>query len=178
MIKSYDDYCEYMRTAFAPLQPLEILEFCIWCIDRYLPAFGEVIFDGLDSNDRTALASLLDELREAFSNGHLLTATRSQDLQAVLLSFGPHDDVARIEVEPEATDYLGAIWNTLEFCRTGDPKFARGVSESLINTWDYRVEATDEAYSLDYMFVNSQMRRELELQRLYLGSLTRRSPPN
>ena len=171
MIRSFQDYRAFMQNAFTPVQPVEVARFCVWCIERFPPAFGEVVFDGLKSDECTRLVEILAELKDVIGSGDLVSPVRAEEIQNELENFGPQDDVARIEIKPEATEYLSAIWNTLGYCVTQDADNARAVSESLINLWDYRVEQSHPEYNLDNMFLNPVMRDELELQSRYIESL-------
>ena len=58
-----------------------------------------------------------------------------------------------------------------KYCVTRDADSARAVSESLINSWDYRVALSPPEYTLDNMFLNPLIRDELELQSRYLELL-------
>jgi hypothetical protein len=178
MIRSYQDYRHFLQEAFSGIHPVEIAQFCIWSIERHATTFGEVVYDGLEASGRVRVLEMLTELRDVISSRALLSAPRARELQTELLTLGPHDDVARIEVATEATEYLGAIWSTLEYCISRDEHCARAVSESLINTWDYRVEQSAPEYTLDNMFDHPQMRSEFELQSRYLESLRRPASPN
>jgi hypothetical protein len=171
MIKSYQDYRAFMQNAFTAVLAVEVARFCVWCTERFAPAFGEVVFDGLEPDERTRVFEILKELKDAIGSGNLISPVRAEEIQNELENFGPQDDVARIEVKPEAIEYRSAIWNTLGYCVTRDADYAWAVSESMINAWDYRVGQSPPEYTLDNMFLNPLMRDEFELQSRYLELL-------
>jgi len=73
MIRSFQDYRAFMQNAFTPVQPVEVARFCVWCIERFPPAFGEVVFDGLKSDECTRLVEILAELKDVIGSGDLVS---------------------------------------------------------------------------------------------------------
>lgn len=168
-VASFAQYRERIRTLLAAVTPEGGLAFCLWCGSRFPLEFGEIVWDGLTAAERLRLEGIVTMLRAAAAKHELVAPETAGQLQAELEAFGPHDEEAALDVHPDGVEFRSLVWQTLEYCRTGEVSALCAVSESLINAWDYRVEQSATGYRLENMFTFPELKRELALQEEYLA---------
>jgi hypothetical protein len=171
-VRSYEQYRQWIRSALADLPASQILRFTVWCVLRLPVEFGDLVWDGLTETETRTLQDILNELEAGAKGQAALSAERAANLAGVIENFGPHDEVAAIEVLTEAIYLKQAAWDALTYIRTGDVERACAVSDALITLWDYYTSGNHEGYCLEEMFTFPEMRREIELQEQYIKSLS------
>ena len=163
-VKSFDQYRKRVCTLVTEAPVAVRMEFCAWILKRLPEAFGASVWKGLTAAELGRFHAMLQAVESAAAEGKPLSPPQAAALQAELMAFGPEDDEgAKIEVDPDATEFQGALWTALEFCRTGDVSRVCVMSEYPINCWDYRLEPVHETYTLENMFTFPEMRQEFEL---------------
>lgn len=168
-VRSFTDYRHHIRRITLNLKPVSALRFCNWCIERFQRQFGETVWDGLTSDERLALAAIISELRASEALEQLVPGDRAAAFMKQIESFGPLDEVAAIEVEPDATGFREIVWSTLEYCRSQDVVQVCAVSEEMINSVDHH--ATDGTYQLENMFTAPPLANELAAQTEFIQQL-------
>lgn len=168
-VASFTQYRERIRGLLAVVTPHGGLAFCLWCGSRFPQEFGEGVWNGLTEAERLRLEAIVTRLREAAAKQQLVDPETATQLQAELEAFGPHDEVAAIEVHPDGVEFRSLVWQTLEYCRTREVSALCAVSESLVNAWDYRIEQSATSYDLENMFTFPELKLELALQEEYLA---------
>jgi hypothetical protein len=150
------------------LSPVARLRFCLWCLERFPGQFGDAVWDGLTDVQRERLREILAELAATAASACVVSVERALALQAEVGELGPADEDAAARMEPDAIEFLQAVWQTLEHCRTSDVADARAVSENLLNSWSYHADPGN-VYNLANMFACPELRREFEVQEQWVS---------
>ena len=174
-VRSFRDYTAFTAQGLGRLPAFAQFSFCVWCLERFEPEFGEAIWDGLSDAERQRGQEILSELRSRADAGVIPPAPLATALRAEVEGFGPQDDEAyeteANELEPPALEFLTAFSNTFGFCQHGELGFACAVAEAMINLRDFEAGGED-GYTLETMFDHASLRRELELQATKIASLS------
>jgi hypothetical protein len=173
-VKSFDDYCDFIQESLRQLSSFGAFKFCVWCVDRFEPELGEIIWDGMTPEEHQRTTEIITELHDHVERGVIVSSARTTTLQAQIESFGPQGDEVyqdnAHEFEPEALEFLTALSNTLGYCRDHEVTLACSVSETWINIRDYHADS-DATYGLKTLFDHPDLKRELELQHAFISSL-------
>lgn len=167
-VQSFDQYRAFIRQALSRLTPFGVFSFCVWCLERFEPELGEVIFEGCTPAERAQATEMIEELHDFVARAAIMSSTRASELKAELDLFGPQGDEVyeedAPEFEPEALEFLSALEHTLLYCQHQDVAAACMVSETWVDCRDYHAEQNDVPYSLETMFTHPDLKQELELQ--------------
>jgi hypothetical protein len=169
-VRSFADYRNHIRRITKDLKPIAALRFCNWCIERFQRMFGDEVWDSLTPDERVLLAGFISELRATESLEEVMRAERAEAIIRQIEAFGPHDEIAAIEILPDAIGFRELVWSTLEYCRTRNMAQVYGVSEEMMNSIDHHREDTHH-YGLDNMFCAPSLAEELRLQTEFIKNL-------
>lgn len=169
LVKSYEDYREFIEFAIGKLSEQAGLKFCLWYLRRFESDFGEEIFDGLTLSEINDTKLIVSKLESAIENPRSLSPAFFKDSKTALEQFGPHDESDAIEITIEGFEFRSALWNTLEYGQNHNSSAVGEVSEAIVSCLDHKVEETN--YNLLNMFTFPDLQNEIDLQKNYLNRL-------
>lgn len=71
-VKSFDDYGDFIRKSLSQLSSFGAFKFCVWCIERFEPEMGEIVWDGLTPSERQRTTEIIAELHDHVERGVIL----------------------------------------------------------------------------------------------------------
>jgi hypothetical protein len=170
LVRSYQEYTQYLEQLMANVLPLKGLQFCVWCIRRFQTNYGDIVWDGLNQTERSQLELVISELERAAEDGSVLSSENASNFKSILENFGPEDEYAEGtgDIDPQANMFYGLVDQTLAWCTAFNSSSLCAVSEEMISALDF--EQDNPNYQLETMFTFPDLRQELELQRVFIDS--------
>jgi hypothetical protein len=168
--RSFEEYRRRIADCAQATSHATALSFCNWVLARFPAVFGPLVWDGLDPSELSRFREIIGVLNDVASGGSPLSPAVAAELQIELLALGPTDDVDRIEVEPDATEFQDAVWTFLEYLRTGDRAHVCAMSEHLINSRDHHLASSARGSTdLETLFTTPELRDEAALHEALLN---------
>src|SRR5688500_611889 len=105
MTQSLKDYQTRSREFVEALSPTGRVAFGLECAVQLKREFDDVVLAGTTPEAAELLKMVVSELSDAVARRKLPEPSRCQHPINAIMAFGPYDETAKAELEPEAVDY-------------------------------------------------------------------------
>ncbi|QGQ22368.1 DUF416 family protein [Gimesia benthica] len=163
-VKNMDDYSEFMTKQLRPLRHFERCLFSVWCADRLLTSYADLLEENLLEQDLRILQDVLNELWDALLSGVIPKKDHLNALEMDFMTIDDGLDALMEDIHPIVSIVQHSVGMCILCCRRNDVGLAQTVAQSVIDGLDCTLEENDPNYSADILFEHPQILDELEAQ--------------
>lgn len=164
MRANFDDYSEFMTKQLRLLRHFERCLFSVWCADRLLTSYADLLEENLSEQDLRILQDILNELWDILLDGVIPEKDQLNALEMDFMEIDDGWDALMSEIHPIVSIVQQSVGMCILCCRRNDVGLAQSVAQLVIDCLDYALEEDDPTYSLDALFKHPQIQNELEVQ--------------